>query len=618
MLRKMSALLILILFAALFLFGCSEQTPRDVAQRFWHDGFADGVNFTSANDLVGLTTYWNRTTSVNAVPNRIGSDDDVSFMLDNGNVTRFVNMSDGYALTLPFSAAEYTADLALSGVRTKLVTADRIITITREDQNPYDNDLHGWLIYYDEWLTRYIANAGFLRTNRLIETRPAVQHDINILDGYVVSLYSILIRNHENIDMPYYNIAIIRQEGEYERFLLIVQKATHDVNDEFDAMLQTLREFEPQGESQNATTPFELTRADYWDDATAAYFDLLMQEDYLEWGFFTNVLQFSGHYNYNTVRQNIQRNQSELQEMMDTTFGIFPTYTPLGWHGTAQPFPLSMAREFAGGDGFNGRPVLQMTYQFTDTNNGNLYGYTPMFNILNGRYDDRFREFAQGMKEYGYPILFRLNNEMDGDWTSYSGILTLLDPDIFIKTWEHLYNLFREEGVTNLIWIFNPNSTSVPYSNWGKWYNYMPALHTFHMIGISPYEFGNNMHIEPFASLVDKVYERYERFSHWPWAISEFAAGSGGEARRVGDSITVTSSGRHEYEQAEWVRDMFHVLDNRHLDEYTFARPIRIAVWFNVNDYLDYDGEMYILNHLRIGAHTPLTIEAFRQGFAAE
>ena len=57
-----------------------------------------------------------------------------------------------------------------------------------------------------------------------------------------------------------------------------------------------------------------------------------------------------------------------------------------------------------------------------------------------------FTNIANAFKSYKEPILFRLNNEMNTDWTSYSGIVSLLDPDIFITTWKRLYNIFEEKS----------------------------------------------------------------------------------------------------------------------------------------------------------------------------
>ena len=109
------------------------------------------------------------------------------------------------------------------------------------------------------------------------------------------------------------------------------------------------------------------------------------------------------------------------------------------------------------GDGigfFNGKKVLQLSYQFTNNNNtvrGNDL-YTPMFDILRGplsdsyedsmtmqnKVDDVMHSLAEKIKSYKEPLLFRLNNEMNSDWVSYCGQVTLMDPDIFSLTWERM------------------------------------------------------------------------------------------------------------------------------------------------------------------------------------
>ena len=96
----------------------------------------------------------------------------------------------------------------------------------------------------------------------------------------------------------------------------------------------------------------------------------------------------------------------------------FPTYLHLGYMDKMLYFPMELATEFAGGNGFNGKPVLQLSYQFTTTNNTGLEGKTPIYDILRGVYDEHFRELARDIRTYGKPVLFRLNNEMNTDWTS--------------------------------------------------------------------------------------------------------------------------------------------------------------------------------------------------------
>jgi len=612
----------LLIAPMLLLFACGSPSTAEIIADIWQDAFAD-EQFPNAGAITDLTVYRNHQVHNGQV--NIRSSDDVNFMLYNGDVSRFVNMSDGYAVTL--SGADYEVCHRISALRTQLISEERTISISREMQNPYYPQRNcddccsvygyerGWLIYYDEWLVRFIGDMRFRRTNRLDTLRNIRSHDSTILDGWVISTYDIVIRDNENIDKPFYNIAIVRREGHYIRHLIIVQKASRNMTAEFDAMIASLSEFEPQGTARNDMTPFPVQRPDYWDDATRNFFDKLMDNEEINWGFFTNSMAGDNEpadWVNNTTRW-LRERQPYLQELLDTTFTIMPTYLHLSWHGRLIGFPTTLANEWARGDGFNGRPVLQVTYQFTDNNNGNLYGYTPMFRILNGHYDDHFRELAQSFIEYGYPILFRLNNEMDADWVSYAAIVTLLDPDIFTATWERMYGIFRDEGVTNAIWIFNPNCTSVPFSSWGEWNTYMPRLDTMHVLGITAYEFGNNVPFNTFTSLYTNIYTRYrEQFGDWVWAISEFAAGNGGE--RAGQSIDRYELGRNDEEQAQWITEMFYIFNNINLPEHAFARNIRVAVWFNVNDYGELNGERYIMNHLRIGSHAPLAIEAFRRG----
>lgn len=114
-----------------------------------------------------------------------------------------------------------------------------------------------------------------------------------------------------------------------------------------------------------------------------------------------------------------------------------------------------------------------------------------MFDILRGRHDEAFRRLAKDIKAYGKPVLFRLNNEMNTDWTSYCGMITLLDPDIFVMTWQRLYDIFEEEGVDNCIWIWNPIADSCPYSSWGEDLCYNPGTEYFQLLGATSYEMNN-------------------------------------------------------------------------------------------------------------------------------
>ena len=242
-----------------------------------------------------------------------------------------------------------------------------------------------------------------------------------------------------------------------------------------------------------------------------------------------------------------------------------------------------------------------------------MFGYSPSFDILRGKLDDYFRQLAKDIKKYHYPVLFRLNNEMNTDWTSYSGIVSLLDPDIFITTWKRLYNIFEEEGVDNCIWIFNPIHGTTPFCNWGEYLNYYPKG-MVNMLGLTSYERGNMEQYSSFKKLYKDLYKKNSPyFSNFPQIISEFGAGAGGEILFDYEQgcFKDVNIRRNLDKQRRWVKDMF-IQFNKH-PEYT--KQIKAAIWFSVNDYGYKDGKEQIMNYFRLDDSLMPTIKQFKKSF---
>ena len=241
-----------------------------------------------------------------------------------------------------------------------------------------------------------------------------------------------------------------------------------------------------------------------------------------------------------------------------------------------------------------------------------------MFDVLRGKFDDFFASLARDVKSYEQPVLFRLNNEMNTDWTSYCGMVTLLDPDIFIMTWQKLYKIFEKEGVNNAIWIFNPIARSTPYSNWGDMLNFMPGEDYVQMLGLTSYEMGNDA--ENYRSFYDHYTELYQRntpyFDQYPAIISEFAAGSGGEVMMNYDTnqYEATEPMRNKDLQAKWVQEMFTYFNAEDKSQYPFVKNIKAAIWFSTNDVVVLNDETKITNYLKLDDALIGTLAAFKEG----
>ena len=57
---------------------------------------------------------------------------------------------------------------------------------------------------------------------------------------------------------------------------------------------------------------------------------------------------------------------------------------------------------------------------------------------------------AHQIKEFGHPVIFRLNNEMNSDWTSYSASACMNDPQIYVYLWQKIYNIFEKVGCVSI------------------------------------------------------------------------------------------------------------------------------------------------------------------------
>lgn len=86
--------------------------------------------------------------------------------------------------------------------------------------------------------------------------------------------------------------------------------------------------------------------------------------------------------------------------------------------------------------------------------------------ILDGSMDDQVREIAQSLKAIVGPVYLRPGFEFG---TGNAGAHS--DPDMsatdFVNIWLHLYNIFQQEGVDNVSWVWNTvNPQSFNYIEW--------------------------------------------------------------------------------------------------------------------------------------------------------
>ncbi|HYE68452.1 MAG TPA: glycosyl hydrolase, partial [Anaerovoracaceae bacterium] len=206
--------------------------------------------------------------------------------------------------------------------------------------------------------------------------------------------------------------------------------------------------------------------------------------------------------------------------------------------------------------------VLELTLQTVEQTpgKGNM-----VYDVLDAKYDAYLENYAREVANSGEPVLFRLGNEMNGDWCVYSSHHTSKDTDVFKAFYHYIYQVFEQAGADNVIWVWNPNGKAFPDFKWNNELCYYPGDEYVDVIGMTSYNTGTYYESETwmeFDLMYDSLYKKYIDQYEKPLMITEFSSSSVGGSKEA------------------WVANMF-----RNIYKYD---KIKVAVWW---DGCDWDAE---------------------------
>jgi len=179
--------------------------------------------------------------------------------------------------------------------------------------------------------------------------------------------------------------------------------------------------------------------------------------------------------------------------------------------------------------------------------------------IMNGDFDAYITKWAADSKAWGHPYFLRFAHEMNGNWYPWSELLNANSSGQYVQTWRHVHDLFTKQGVTNVTWVWSPNSE---YTGSISLYQLYPGDSYVDWIGLDGYNWGslNNHQWQTFAEVFEPTYRAALELSpDKPLMIAEMATTEEG-----GD-------------KAAWISDAYMT------QLPAFFPKVRAVVWFNEN-----------------------------------
>jgi beta-mannanase len=186
-----------------------------------------------------------------------------------------------------------------------------------------------------------------------------------------------------------------------------------------------------------------------------------------------------------------------------------------------------------------------------------------LYSIVEGHFDSFFADWAKQMKKVQGTVLLRILHEFNGDWYPWCVINNDKNPKMVVDAYRHIYNIFKRENVTNVRFIWCPNSKSIPQESWNFIMDAYPGDEYVDYVGLDIYNGAGKA--TTWRSFRKEGIENYfiarQRLPYKPIFICEVAS-------RERD-------GKEEGEtKAEWIKNMSEALK-------TDFSGVRMLAWFN-------------------------------------
>ncbi len=448
-------------------------------------------------------------------------------MESNGDYSLFSNYVDGYSLNVD---RDMKVDMDYSGVCAVLENEHKRIEIYKENLPSGINQSS-----YINYSNRFMDNTA--DHMKEYETQTSVK-GINV---HILQWSRQKLSRVENDKNYYVSLEILSRPGEI--YTIFVKSDTpFYVTGGYQYLLDNFNTFESTMAAYMKQTASVQPEERGWNEETVEfYLKYFGPSSTLQWGIF----EPSAPNDFTQLQY--------LEIAMEYEFPILLNYSNLENKYQHPNLQTRLENTYAK------NKTLELTLQtsWTGAGEGNM-----VYDVLDGEYDEFLKDYAEKISDFDHPVLFRLGNEMNGDWCPYSSYNTSKDTMIFKEFYRYVHKIFDDAGADNVIWVWNPNGKSFPDFKWNDAMMYYPGDEYVDIVGLTAYNTGTYYSDEnwsEFDTLYDPLYAEYARLFKQPMMITEFASSSVG-----GD-------------KNQWVKNMFE-----HIGKY---KNIKVAVWWDGCDW---------------------------------
>ncbi len=188
-----------------------------------------------------------------------------------------------------------------------------------------------------------------------------------------------------------------------------------------------------------------------------------------------------------------------------------------------------------------------------------------LYSIVEGHFDIFFENWAKQIKQVKGTVLLRILHEFNGNWYPWCISNNDKNPKLLIKAFQHIHNIFKAKNVTNVKFIWCPNSMSIPQEKWNYIMDAYPGDEFVDYLGIDVYNGAGEGAV--WRSFRKEGIENYfiltQEISVKPLFICEVAS------RERRSSESKLSQNKHE-----WIKQMSETLKSD-------MSKIRLLTWFN-------------------------------------